>query len=67
VEPPATGPPAGSLSYPDPKIKILNEAQRPSQTSHQSRRMIKASGHSAVQSHHPIAWRHVDGLLAWLG
>jgi hypothetical protein len=30
------GPPAGSLSYPDPKIKILNEAQRPFQTSHRS-------------------------------
>ncbi len=36
------GPLAGTLSYPDPKIKILNEAQRPSQTTHRSRRMIKA-------------------------
>jgi hypothetical protein len=33
------------LSYPDPKIKILNEAQRPSQTTHRSRRMIKAREH----------------------
>jgi hypothetical protein len=42
MEPPTTSPPAGSLSYPDPKIKILNEVQRPPQTTHRSRRMIKA-------------------------
>lgn len=73
MDPPATGPPPESLSYPDPKIKILNEAQRPSQTSHRSRRMIKASDLNCVSDQRqPHAHRRSIYLVgrpsaAWAG